>query len=248
MELTDELWNEIKPVFLNAWPKEAIVAIWADGSWREFENVNPEPIKAFSISHEDNATLLAKRPALFLHSHPNGRAWPSDRDTESQIATGWTWGIVPVYGNLSGVYDIGRPEVWGPEKPTEPLLGRTYLWGIRDCWTLCEDFYAASGRKLDPIPRVEEPGQHHPLARGQDPFRYWPPRLGFKAVQRHERQPGDLAIMFFNSPIANHCAIYLGEGKYLHQLRNRHSEEWRPQDEEKAIERYAMTFWRLKEK
>ncbi len=251
MLLTDDLWDEIKPVFLREWPKEAIVAIWPDGSWKQCENAHPEPTTAFTLTHEDNALLLGKRPALFLHSHPNcaqnphGRE-PSDRDTEQQLATGWTWGIVPVYGNLSGVYDIGRPEVWGPEKPTEPLLGRSYLWGIRDCWTLCEDFYAASGRILDPIPRVREPGAHHVHARARDPFRYWPPRLGFAPIDREDRQPGDLAIMFWNSPIANHCAVYLGEGKYLHQLIERHSEEWRPQHEERAIEKYAMQFWRLK--
>ena len=249
--LTDALWAEIKPVFLNAWPQEAIVAIWADGSWQEFENVHPEPTTAFSLSHDDNALLLSKRPVLFLHSHPNcaqdprGRE-PSDRDTESQLATGWTWGVVAVYGNLSGVYDISYPEIWGPERPVEPLLGRTYLWGVRDCWTLCEDYYRANGRILDPIPRVREPGSHHPHARGQDPFRYWPPRLGFRPVERHERQPGDLATMFWKSPIANHCAIYLGEGKYLHQLAERLSEEWLPQHEERAIEKYAIQFWRLK--
>ncbi|QCB39209.1 hypothetical protein E5554_16065 [Sphingobium sp. PAMC28499] len=244
--LSDALWLEIKPIFMRAWPREAIVAIWPDGSWREIENINPAPHEAFSYSHADNALLLNKRPALFLHSHPHGSAEPSDRDTESQIATGWTWGIVAVHANLTGVTDVSYPEIWGPEKPVEPLLGRTYLWGIRDCWSLCEDYYRASGRVIDPIPRVREPGQHHAHARGQDPFRYWPPRLGFKPVDRADRQPGDLAIMFWNSPIANHCAIYLGEGRYLHQLSQRHSEEWLPQQEERAIEKYAMQFWRLK--
>ncbi|WP_288484759.1 NlpC/P60 family protein [uncultured Novosphingobium sp.] len=244
--LTDELWAAIKPVFLRAWPNEAIVAIWKDGSWRELANTHPDPTRAFSISHEDQSSLLVKRPALYLHSHPNGSAEPSDRDTENQLATGWTWGIVAVHGNLSGVYDISYPEIWGPEKPVEPLLGRSYLWGVRDCWTLCEDYYRASGRILDPIPRVREPGNHHHHARARDPFRYWPPRLGFKPIEREQRQPGDLAIMFWKSPIANHCAVYLGEGKYLHQLIERTSEEWRPQNEERAIERYAIQFWRLK--
>jgi len=244
--LTDELWTEIKPVFIRAWPNEAIVAIWDDGTWREFPNVCDQPTHGFELAHEDKAVLLDRRPALFLHSHPHGSAEPSDRDTESQIATGWTWGIVPVHGNMSGVYDIGFPEIWGPEKPVEPLLGRSYLWGVRDCWTLCEDYYRAHEGKLDPIPRVREPGPHHPHARGRDPFRYWPPVLGFERIDRDQRQPGDLVIMFWNSPIANHCAVYLGEGKYLHQLINRHSEEWLPQQEERAIEKYAMQFWRLK--
>jgi len=244
--LSPDLWLEIKPVFVRAWPNEAIVAIWSDGTWREYPNAHPEPHNAFSLSHDDKAFLLDNRPALFLHSHPHGSAEPSDRDTESQLATGWTWGIVAVHANLTGVTDVSYPEIWGPEKPVEALLGRTYLWGVRDCWTLCADYYALHDRVLDPIPRVREPGAHHTHARGRDPFRYWPSRLGFVRVDRHEREAGDLAIMFWNSPIANHCAVYLGEGKYLHQLSKRHSEEWTPQHEERAIEKYAMEFWRLK--
>src|SRR5690606_16447408 len=104
--LSDALWQEIKPTFIRAWPKEAIVAIWPDGSWCEFPNVHPDPIDAFSLAHDDKALLLTKRPALVLHSHPHGSAEPSDRDTESQIATGWTWGIVAVHANLVGVYDV----------------------------------------------------------------------------------------------------------------------------------------------
>lgn len=244
--LSDTLWTELRQLFARAWPNEAIVAIWPDGSWREFVNVHPDPTSAFALSHDDNALLLGKRPALFLHSHPHGSAEPSDRDTESQIATGWTWGIVAVHANQLGVTNVCYPEIWGPEKPIEPLLGRSYLWGVRDCWTLCEDYYGATGRRLDPIPRVREPCAHHHHARGQDPFRYWPSRLGFRPVERHQRQHGDLAVMFWNSPLANHCAIYLGEGKYLHQLSERHSEEWLPQHEERAIERYAIQFWRPK--
>jgi len=246
LPLTDDLWNQIKPVFAQAFPKEAVVAIWPDGTWRQFLNTHPEPLAAFSLSHEDNALLLSKRPALFLHSHPHGSAEPSDRDTENQLATGWTWGIVAIQGSEAGVYDVAYPEIWGPEKPAEPLLGRSYLWGVRDCWTLCMDFYGAENRKLVPIPRVRNPGDHHAHARARDPFRYWPSRLGFKPIERHQRQRGDLAIMFWNSPIANHCAVYLGEGKYLHQLSGRLSEEWCPHHEEKAIEKYAMQFWRLK--
>lgn len=88
--LSPELWSEIKLMFLGEWPKEAIVAIWPDGSWKKCENAHPDPTKSFTFTHKDNALLLGKRPALFLHIvpvfrktrsspiHPSGRQGKSD--------------------------------------------------------------------------------------------------------------------------------------------------------------------------
>lgn len=246
--LSDELWNEIKPVFSRAFPREAIVAIWPNGEWRELANAGATPTQEFRLTHEDHASLLKRKPALFLHSHPNGSPEPSDLDSLNQLATGWTWGIVCVTGNAAGqVYDVAYPEIWGPDAPVLPYEGRQYLWGVRDCVTLVTDFYARDrGVQLERVPRLRNP---NPLDGKQaDPFRHWPAKMGFKPIERHERRPGDLAVMFWNSPVANHCAVYLGEGSYLHQLINRCSEKWMPKDEETVLERYAVQFWRLKAK
>lgn len=252
--VTDAQWAAIRPVFLKAYPREAVVAIWDDGTWEEIANIadGVDGAFEFKLSHEDQARLLKRRPRLFLHSHPNGNPEPSDRDTESQIATGWNWGIVAVRGNPDtrpiSVYDAAFPEIWGPDAPQGALLGRSFLWGVRDCWTLCMDWYAAHGIKLDPIPRVRQPGAHHHHARGQDPFAYWPPHLGFKRIERHERRYGDLALMHWRSATANHCAIYLGEATYLHQPNMKLSEQWTMNNEESLLSRWAVSFWRHKER
>lgn len=252
--ITDAQWAEIKPVFLKAYPREAVVAIWDNHTWEEIENIaqGVDGAFEFKLSQKDEARLLQRKPRLFLHSHPNGNPEPSDRDTETQIATGWNCGIVAVSGNPDtrpvSVYDAAYPEIWGPNASQGALLGRSFLWGIRDCWTLCADWYAAHGVKIDPIPRVRQPGAHHHHARGLDPFSYWPPRLGFKRVERHERRWGDLALMHWRSPTVNHCAIYLGQGTYLHQPNMKLSEEWVMKDEELLLERWAVSFWRYKEK
>lgn len=252
--ITDAQWEAIKPIFLKAYPREAVVAIWDDSTWEEIPNIaeGTDAAYEFKLSIEDQARLLKRKPRLFLHSHPNGSAEPSDRDTESQIATGWNWGIVAVRGNPDtspvSVYSASYPEIWGPDAYRGELLGRTFLWGIRDCWTLCTDWYAQHGIKIDPIPRVREPGPHHLHPRGHDPFAYWPQRLGFKRIQRHERQYGDLALMHWRSATANHCAIYLGQSTYLHQPNMKLSEHWIMTNEELLLQRWAVSFWRHSEK
>lgn len=244
--LPDDTWASVKPIFQRAFPCEAIVAIFADGSWREIENLNARPWQAFTISATDSARLAVEEPTLFLHSHPNGQAWPSDMDTEQQLGTGWNWGIVPVTGNVAGdVYDVGYPAIWGPDAPISPLEGRSFLWGVQDCWTLAWDYYRLAGRDLPAIPRVKEPGGHHTEPRKVDPFRYWPPKLGFVRVDRADRQPGDLAVLTWSSPIPNHTAIYLGEAQYLHQPEKSLSHVWQVPNEEKWIERMAAEYWRL---
>lgn len=245
--LSDKTWHDIKGVFARAYPREAIVALHGD-EWTELENVHPEPTLSFRLRDEDRLSLLDNPPSLFLHSHPQGSPEPSDRDTEQQIATGWTWGIVAVQGNpiTGAVFDIQYPEIWGAGAQQGPLEGRSYLWGIRDCWTLCWDYYGAHGHDLPAIPRVREPGGHHSDPRKVDPFAYWPAQLGFKPVaSRADRQEGDLCVMYWKSPQANHVAVYLGNGQYLHQVKDTLSNVFTAKDEERLLERMAAQFWRL---
>lgn len=247
MLLPDETWAAIKPLFVAAFPNEAVVAVFADGSFKQYENVHPEPQRTFAISDADRAELMEREPALFLHTHPNGPAHPSDRDTEQQIATGWTWGISVVTGNAAGeVLDVSYPEIWGPAAPVLPLEGRTYCWGVRDCWTLVTDYMRAQGRELPPIPRVRAPGAHHTDPAKVNQFTHWAERLGFERVpDRAQRRPGDVAMLQWASPVPNHVAVFLGESRYLHQPDKSLSSVWQVTQEERMLERMAVTFWRL---
>lgn len=251
--LSDDLWAAIKPVFERAYPHEAVVAVYRDDTWEELENNHERPWETFRISGEDSARLYARDTLVLLHSHPNrpgeaALAWPSDEDTENQLAMGITWGIVPVHGHPHAaiVVRTDYPEFWGPDAPVSPLEGRSFLWGVRDCWTLCADYYALHGHELAPIPRVKDAGPHHTDPRKVDPFRYWPSRLGFERVDRDDRQPGDLCVWCWTSPRPNHTLIYLGEGKYLHQPEKGLSKAHQIHNEETVLAQMCAEFWRLK--
>jgi cell wall-associated NlpC family hydrolase len=54
--------------------------------------------------------------------------------------------------------------------------------------------------------------------------------------------------MHWRSATANHCAIYLGEATYLHQPNMKLSEQWTMNNEESLLSRWAVSFWRHKER
>lgn len=243
--LPDHIWKQIKPIFARAWPNEAIVAVYAD-RWEHFENVAPNPMVGFALSEADNARLLASPPQLLLHSHPNGDPVPSDEDTLGQLATGWNWGIVAVHAAPPSyaVTHVAYPECWGDGVEIPPLEGRSYLWGVRDCWTLCRDYLRLAGHSVPNCPRAAVPCRYPKGHWGHAQFEYWPRKLGFRRVDRDGRRPGDIVLMCYAHPTINHMGVWLGDGRILHQNAKRTSQIWEIGDEERFVARFNCSFIR----
>ena len=224
------------------------MAVWADGTWEELENRHRAPQGAFSLSTEDTARLMSRPPLVLLHSHCHGSAEVSDADSLCQRASGWTWGIVAVTVNEYGeVYHVATPEYFGPLAPRPPLEGRTYLWGVRDCFTLLRDYYAEQGITLGDVLRIRTPAIYPASHWAHRYFDHWIKQLGFKEVARHERLPGDAVTMQVEGAMqANHCAIYMGEGKYMQQFTKRTSGIFQTDHEDRYLERTSARFYRLK--
>lgn len=245
-QLPLDLWEDMRPVFAAAFPNEAVVAIHGT-EWRELANVAARPAHGFEIGQADLAWLMRTPPTLFLHSHPSppASAEPSDRDTEQQLATGWDWGIVAVTGTPEGeVYAVAYPECWGDGIAPQALVGRTYLWAVRDCWTLVRDFYREQGLPLRNTSRARKPDLYPQGDSRNDQIGYWPAKLGFKPVERHARRAGDLFTMAWRGNRRNHVGVYLDEGRYLHQLEDRTSEIWVPHNEELVLAQMSVEFSR----
>ena len=145
-----------------------------------------------------------------VHSHPITPAVASEADKLSCENSGLPWYIVNP-----------KTETWGFYKPCgykAPLLGRPWVWGVTDCWSLVRDWYKQEKnielkdyeRKMTPMEFLENPL-----------FENYAWRTGFRELRPEEKlEKGDVLLMSIMHPTLNHVAIFLGD-MVLHHLADR---------------------------
>ena len=145
-----------------------------------------------------------------VHSHPITPAVASEADKLSCEKSGLPWYIVNP-----------KTETWGICKPCgykAPLLGRPWVWGVTDCWSLVRDYYKQErGIELKDYERTITPEEFM-----KDPlFESYAWRTGFRELRPDEKlQTGDVLLMSILDSTLNHVAIFLGD-EVLHHLTDR---------------------------
>lgn len=142
-----------------------------------------------------------------FHSHPDAPATPSPDDRAACDADGVAWHILGADGWRTML----------PARMADPLLGRTFEYGTRDCYALIRDWYAQErGIALPDFPRADGD-----FGAGRDLYRDGFPRAGFLEVCRTDVQPGDVLLFRLAAPVPDHGAIYLPGDRILHHLQGR---------------------------
>lgn len=184
------------------WPKEACGVVIQEGegfAYLEQENQHPDPAFAFRLP------LEAPEHVAVVHSHiDNPHA--SRADMEAQERGGVPWGIVP----LDKQGNAGQPFWWGDSLPIAPLVGRPFVYGVYDCWTLIRDWHRMWGRTLPVFPR-DYPD-------GAEMYQLWPQYAD--EITWDDLQPGDwfaISVASSNDRI-NHAGLYVGDGLMLHHM------------------------------
>ena len=154
---------------------------------------------------EDSGKVLA-----VIHSHPVTPPVASQADMISCEESGLVWHIVNP-----------KTEQWGFYKPSgykPPLIGRHWVWGITDCWSLVRDWYKEKlSIELKDWDRPTTPEEFldNPL------FINCFSETGFRELKPDENlKNGDALLMSIGSAGLNHVAIFL-DGDVLHHLADR---------------------------
>tara|TARA_R100001509_G_scaffold165419_1_gene146983 strand:- start:8413 stop:9120 length:708 start_codon:yes stop_codon:yes gene_type:complete len=145
-----------------------------------------------------------------IHSHPNTLPTPSQADKVSCEQSKLPWHILNP-----------KTEEWGYLEPSgykAPLLGRQWVWGVTDCWSLVRDWYREEKNiNLRDWERPTTPEEFllNPL------FEKCAWRTGFRELRSDEPlENGNLLFMSIGSKGLNHVAIFI-DGMVLHHLTDR---------------------------
>ena len=157
------------------------------------------------VKAEETGNILA-----VIHSHPVTPPIASQADKISCENSDLPWHIVNPKTEQWGYYE---PSGY---KPT--LLGRPWVWGVTDCWSLVRDWYKEEKNIiLRDWDRPTTPQQflEKPL------FESCAWRTGFRELRTDEKLiNGDVLLMSILNPTLNHVAIFL-DGDVLHHLADR---------------------------
>ena len=175
------------------------------------QNLAIEPTDQFILSPEDWIEAEDQGEVVaVVHSHPVTSPNPSEADRVACEKSDLKWWIVQP--NL---------KQWGYCEPCgykAPLIGRQWVWGVTDCWSLVRDWYKEN---LDidlrdwERPLTPEEFLKNPM------FEQCAWRTGFRQLRPEEKlQKGDLLFMSIMSPGLNHVALFLGD-EILHHLADR---------------------------
>lgn len=165
----------------------------------------------FILPAEDYAAAEdAGEVVAVVHSHPDVPAAPTEADRVSCEASGLPWHILSWPAD-----DLRTIE---PSGYQAPLVGRSFAHGVLDCYTLIRDWYRLErGVKLPDFERRDDW-----WAAGDDLYMQHYAEAGFVAVSQDQPEDvGDVILMQLRAKVANHAAVYLGNGHMLHHLHGR---------------------------
>ena len=195
-------------------PKESVgLLLNIKGKQRYYpcNNLAISNYQCFILDPEDyiQADKLGEIVAV-VHSHPTTPPNPSQADKISCEDSNLPWYIVNP-----------KTEKWFYFEPSgykAPILGRQWVWGITDCWSLVRDWYKEEKKiilKDYERPITPEEFLQNPL------FEKYALETGFRELSNTEKcENGDVLLMSILHPTLNHVALFF-DGDVIHHLTDR---------------------------
>ena len=173
-------------------------------------NIAEDPSRNFTLDPEAWLNVPPGDQVVGIyHSHPNGGPKPSQADLTMCEATGLTWHII---SPGSGEYCCFHPSGY-----EAPYVGRAYVHGVHDCFSILRDWYNREwGLSIPDYHRDEWWWE-----KGQDLYLDNYSKHGFVDVGPVFPEKGDLMLIQMRSRTPNRAAVHLGDGTILHHAMGR---------------------------
>jgi len=222
--------KECEEYAMSKFPEEACGIVVDEGDGYIFipkPNIADDPLNNFKIDGRSYASVSKKATGepnsiAVWHSHPNSLYGFSQADMETQMMMGVPMGIT--WLNEHGE-TVPNSTFWlGDTLEIAPLLGRPFIHGLYDCFSLARDYYRLQGYEIKDFPRPEEwwmlPEDNPKHNMYMDCMK----ECGFHVIGLEEAKVGDVVLAKILSPVNNHAAVILDNGLILHHLHNRLSQ------------------------
>lgn len=181
-------------------------------------NTATEPLNRFRIAAVDYAECSKQGKVIGVwHTHTNESPEPSEADRAMCEGSGVSWYIVGIM-KVDGEFQFDGPITIDPSGYQTPYLGRPYVYGIHDCYTLACDYYIREfGIEMRrDYPRIEEW-----WSKGHNFFVENFANEGFVQLINQDVEVGDIFLLQISSVVPSHIAIYLGDDVILHHCSGR---------------------------
>ena len=178
------------------------------------KNIAEDQFEFFALDPEDWAEWEDRGGEILgvVHSHPTGSSEPSDGDRASSEYVGYPYHI---YSIQHKSWHIVSPSGW--KAPS--LIGRRWVWGQQDCWTVICDWFKET-KNID-IPYWHRPKSIKSFLNSPE-FQYALPKLKFeKQKTTNNLKKGDVLLMVGPREKLSHVALYIGDQLILHHEANK---------------------------
>jgi proteasome lid subunit RPN8/RPN11 len=207
-----EWLQDIEQHFENNYPREGcgvLGVVKGKLKWFPCDNV-AEDENDFIIDSRQYIEVSQNADIVgIVHSHPDHSCEASEADIKSCNAVN-----IPYY---IFSYPSMEMSILQPNKKEKNLYGRSYEFGVSDCFEAARDYYIKEGLNIPNRPLFEDNWWDKELDYFTDDYiKTW----GFTKVSGPMKK-GDLLIFTIQESVADHCGVYLGDDTFYHHAENR---------------------------
>lgn len=235
-----KLEEQAKQYMISQYPFEG-VGLFTKDLFIPLTNTAADKKNSFAVNEAELLAFGMENIKAIIHSHPTEfepQQYPSALDMQSQINFNIPFGIVSC--NNERAYDI---EYFGDSVPKAPLVGRHFIHGIQDCYSLIRDYYEI---ELN-IHLLEFPRNWNWWEDNACDLYMQFEKTGFYEIPFSQMKKGDFFIMplgisALRRGIANHGGIYLGNDTILHHKAGKNPYDTGQLSVRENIYRYSKYF------
>lgn len=235
LKLSKAVTDAIKQNAASRYPNEACGLIIKKGKKLVpivCDNIADDPLNRFVISPVEFTTAEDQGEVIAVwHTHVEKSSKPSPADVISCNATELDWFIFDIYREDKG-FKFDSMTHLKPSVGIDDLIGREYLYGVNDCFSLATEYYKREfGIEITFVPlgypqmQISEKEDNNMVQGAID--------AGFEMVSSQTPLKGDLFLLNVGSDFPNHIGVYIGDSRMLHHCHNRLSE----------THIYPKTYW-----